>query len=64
MKGYLDNDEFLSLINSDVYKMLDKSQDYTTIGNIIFEAAIKCNPVVLSLERFFIKYETLLNRVY
>lgn len=54
-------DELIALINSDVYKMVDKSDDAEEMGNAIFEAATKCDPIVISLERFFAKYQTLLS---
>lgn len=60
-KSTIDTDDLISLINADVYKMIDKSDDISAIGDAIFEAATKCDPVVMSLERFFDKYKTLLS---
>lgn len=56
----IDKEELTELINSDVFKIVDKSEDVTEMGKIIFEAATRRNPIVESLEHFLIKYKTLL----
>lgn len=56
----IDKEELIDLINSDVFKMVDKSEDVTEMGKIIFEAATRRNPIVESLEHFLMKYRTLL----
>jgi CheY-like chemotaxis protein len=56
----IDKDELIDLINSDVFKMVDKSNDVNEMGEVIFEAATLRNPVVESLEQFFTKYQELL----
>lgn len=56
----IDKQELADLINSDVFKLVDKSADTSEMGQILFEAATLRNPIVESLEHFFIKYSTLL----
>jgi len=58
----VENEELVSLINSDVYLMIDKSLGNDIMAKAIFEAAISCSPVVLSLERFFYQYRNILNK--
>ena len=53
-------EDWAALVNSDVYHFVDKSSDETVLGDVIFQAATRRNPVVESLERFMIKYEALL----
>ncbi len=53
--------EYINLINSDVFKMLDKSADIELLGEAIFEAATTRDPIVESLERFYLKYQTVLD---
>ncbi len=57
----IDKKELIDLINSDVFKMVDKSQEPKEMAQVLFEAATSRNPVVESLERFFIKYKALLS---
>lgn len=59
--GCIEKQELVDLINSDVFKLVDKSDSHTDLGLVIFEAATYCNPIVESLERFFIKYKSLLS---
>ena len=56
----IDTDEWASLVNADVFKFVDKSASDDILGKTIFEAATLRNPIVESLERFWLKYETLL----
>lgn len=53
-------EEWAALVNSDVYQLVDKSSDEIVLADIIFEAATRRNPIVESLERFVIKYGSLL----
>lgn len=55
----IERKELLGLINSNVSKMYDKIDADKMMGKAIFEAATTCNPVVISLERFFVKYSEL-----
>ena len=59
--GSIEKQELVDLINSDVFQLVDKSDDKTDLGSVIFRAATYCNPVVESLERFFINYKSLLS---
>ena len=52
--------EWAALVNSDVFKFIDKSENEEVLGEAIFEAATRRNPIVESLERFWGKYSTLL----
>lgn len=53
--------ELVDLINSDVYKMIDKSiVGDNSLIEAIFNAATERNPFIESLESFFIKYDKLL----
>lgn len=56
----IDKEELVDLINSDVYKIVDKSDDYSEMAQILFEAATQRNPIVESLEHFFLNYGTML----
>lgn len=53
-------EDWAALVNSDVFRFVDKSGDETILGDAIFQAATRRNPVVESLERFMIKYGELL----
>ena len=53
-------EDWAALVNSDVFQFVDKSGDETILGDAIFQAATRRNPVVESLERFMIKYGELL----
>lgn len=54
-------EEWSALVNSDVFQLVDKSSDDEILADIIFQAATRRNPIIESLERFIIKYGTLLN---
>ena len=54
-------DEWAALVNSDVYQFVDKSDDTSVMGKVIFDAATRRNPIVESLERFWCQYGALLN---
>jgi hypothetical protein len=56
------HNELVSLINSNVFKFLDKSVSPETIANTLFDACTVMSPVVESLERFFLKYSTVLEK--
>lgn len=56
----IDKEELIDLINSDVFKMVDKSEDVSEMGKVLFEASTRRNPIIESLEHFFIKYSTML----
>lgn len=56
----IDAAEWVALVNSDVFKYVDKSRDDSILADAIFEAATLRNPIVESLERFWCKYEALL----
>lgn len=58
--GSIDKQELVDLVNSDVFKLVDKSDDHLEMARILFEAATLRNPIVESLEHFFIKYSTML----
>ena len=58
--GSISKLDLVELINSDVYKLVDKSTEASEMGQIIFEAASRRNPIVESLEHFFIDYSTML----
>lgn len=58
--GSIEKQELVDLINSDVFQLVDKSDTNIDLGTIIFNAATQCNPVVESLERFFLKYKSML----
>lgn len=60
-KNSIETSELIAMINSDVYKMLDKAEQTEETSQIIFEAAIKCDPIVHSLENFFLKYKNILS---
>lgn len=53
-------EDWVSLVNSDVFQFVDKSVDDSVLADAIFYAATRRNPVVESLERFMIKYGPLL----
>lgn len=53
-------EDWVSLVNSDVFQFVDKSVDDSILADTIFHAATRRNPVVESLERFMIKYGALL----
>ncbi len=59
--GSIDKEELIDLINSDVFKMVDKSNNVAEMSQILFEAATRRNPIVESLEHFLMKYRTLLS---
>ena len=54
-------DEWAALVNSDVFQFVDKSEDASIMGKVIFDAATRRNPIVESLERFWCQYEAMLN---
>lgn len=56
----IEKSELINLINSDVFKLVDKSLDSTEMAQILFEAATIRNPIVESLEQFFLRYRSLL----
>lgn len=56
----IDVEEWASLVNSDVFKFVDKSATDDILGEVIFEAATQRNPIVESLERFWCKYGKML----
>lgn len=56
----IDVEEWAALVNSDVFKFVDKSAKDDILGEVIFEAATRRNPIVESLERFWCKYGTML----
>lgn len=58
--GTIEKEELVDLVNSDVYKIIDKSNDNSRMAHVIFEAATLRNPIVESLEHFYIKYSSLL----
>lgn len=60
-RANIEVDEWVSLVNSDVYQFVDKCSDTSIMGKVIFDAATRRNPVVESLERFWCKYEVLLS---
>ncbi len=60
-RNSIEKSELITMINSDVYKMLDKAEQTEETSQIIFEAAIKCDPIVHSLENFFLKYKNILS---
>ncbi len=57
----IDRQELVDLVNSDVYKFVDKSSDYSEMARVIFDAATLRNQIVESLEQFFIKYSAMLS---
>lgn len=62
MKGIdnIEKAELSELVNSDVYRIIDKSENNKEIAQCIFDAATQKNPIVDSLERFYITYQKLL----
>lgn len=52
--------EWAKLVNSDVFRFVDKRTDDNALAAAIFDAATKRNPIVESLERFWTKYSTML----
>ena len=56
----VEKSELRDLINSDVYKFIDKSSDTSAMAKVIFDAATQRNPVVESLEKFMVNYKNLL----
>ena len=52
--------EWAKLVNSDVFRFIDKRTNDNALAAAIFEAATKRNPIVESLERFWTKYRTML----
>lgn len=57
----IDVDEWSALVNSDVFKFVDKSTKEDILGEVIFEAATRRNPIVESFERFWCKYGAMLD---
>lgn len=53
-------DEWTALVNSDVFRFVDKSTDDNILGEVIFEAATKRNPIVESFEHFWCRYKAML----
>lgn len=58
--GSIEKEELVELVNSDVFKIVDKCDDTSVMAETLFEAATRRNPIVESLEKFLIKYRTLL----
>lgn len=58
--GSIEKDELIDLVNSDVYRLVDKSKDNSELARVLFEAATQRNPIVESLEHFYYKYSSLL----
>ena len=56
----IDKNELIDLVNSDVFRMVDKSCLPPEMGKVLFEAATWRNPIVESLEKFFSKYGAML----
>ena len=56
----VDKHELIDLINSDVYKFVDKSGEHSKMAEIMFQAATTCNPIIESLERFMNEYSNML----
>lgn len=56
----IDKDELVDLVNSDVYKLVDKSDDHAAMAKVLFDAATLRNPTVESLERFYSRYSSML----
>lgn len=56
----IDKSELVKLVNSDVYKLVDKSSGNDIMAKAIFEAATKRNPIVESLERFYLDHSNML----
>lgn len=54
------NKNLIDLINSDVFRLVDKSDGTDFFADVLFEAATMRNPIVESLERFFQKYSSML----
>ncbi len=56
------SDDIINLINCKIYKLVDKSTiKITDFVLSIFLAAVECDIVVNSLERFFCEYQDILN---
>lgn len=58
--GDIQLEDWVSLVNSDVFQFVDKSDDDTVLADAIFQACTRRNAIVESLERFMIKYGALL----
>ena len=56
----IDVTEWARLVNSDVFRFVDKKLNDNLLAEAIFEAATKRNPIVESLERFWVKYSSML----
>lgn len=56
----IEKDELVDLINSDVFKIVDKSVCEREVARTLFEAATLRNPMVESLEYFYTRYSSLL----
>lgn len=56
----IEKSDLIDLVNSDVYKLVDKASDSNSLSSIIFEAATRRNPIVESLERFYIDHSAML----
>ena len=56
----IEKSELIDLVNSDVFQLVDKSEDPSKMAQILFRAATMRNPIVESLEQFFRKYSSLL----
>jgi len=52
--------EWAKLVNSDVFRFIDKRTSDNVLAVAIFDAATKRNPIVESLERFWTKYGAML----
>ncbi|MBQ8241730.1 MAG: hypothetical protein IJZ38_13040 [Bacteroides sp.] len=56
----IEKEDLVDLINSDVFKILDKSVSKLEVAQTLFEAATLRNPMVESLEYFYTRYSSLL----
>lgn len=63
MQGYdcIEKSELVDLINSDVYKFVDKAASEGKMAQVIFEAATRRNPIVESLEKFYYSHQNMLS---
>ena len=58
--GSIETNELVDLINSDVYKMVDKVDNFEDVARVFFEAATLRNPIVEALESFCVRYRNML----
>ncbi|MBR5424353.1 MAG: hypothetical protein IK108_10120 [Clostridia bacterium] len=57
----IDKRELVDLVNSDVFQLVDKSSGNDIMAKAIFAAATRCNPIVESIERFYLGHSHLLS---